>query len=211
MLGVVLQTRVSGVYRTHDPLANSLAHYPLDQQGTLDLHVDCGGSHTLWGTHIVPAYSQVTCMHNCSLQYFNQDYDLTCHTAYANSLKSIPNDRLGRSLLHRQTLAYCTLSIMPVTCFASGVHPDVSFWDVLTSRKYHLPYHIPIIHSHCHRIQARDIPFEVKRWELRKNQRLPLTHPPIYSAVLNRIFYLKYELRFCAGKDKQMSTVVSNF
>ena len=34
MLGVVSQTRVSGGNRTHDPYANSLAHYPLDYQGT---------------------------------------------------------------------------------------------------------------------------------------------------------------------------------
>ena len=31
---VVSQTRVSGVHWTHDPHANSLAHYPLDYQGT---------------------------------------------------------------------------------------------------------------------------------------------------------------------------------
>ena len=34
MLGAVLQTRVSGGNRIHDPHANSLAHYPLDYQGT---------------------------------------------------------------------------------------------------------------------------------------------------------------------------------
>ena len=33
-LGVVSQTRVSGGNRIHDPHANSLAHYPLDYQGT---------------------------------------------------------------------------------------------------------------------------------------------------------------------------------
>ena len=33
-LGVVSPTRVSGGNRTHDPHANSLAHYPLDYQGT---------------------------------------------------------------------------------------------------------------------------------------------------------------------------------
>ena len=31
----MLQTRISGWNRTHDPHANSLAHYPLDYQGTL--------------------------------------------------------------------------------------------------------------------------------------------------------------------------------
>ena len=35
LLGVVSQTRVSGGNRTHDPHANSLAHYTLDYQGTL--------------------------------------------------------------------------------------------------------------------------------------------------------------------------------
>ena len=30
LLGVVLQTRVSGGNRTHDPHTNNLAHYPLD-------------------------------------------------------------------------------------------------------------------------------------------------------------------------------------
>ena len=35
VLGVVLQTRVSGGNRTHDPHANSLAQYPLVYQGTL--------------------------------------------------------------------------------------------------------------------------------------------------------------------------------
>ena len=35
-LGVVSQTRVSGVNRTHDPHANILAYYPLDYQGTRD-------------------------------------------------------------------------------------------------------------------------------------------------------------------------------
>ena len=34
VLGVVPQTRVSGGNRTHDPHGNSLAHYPLDYQGT---------------------------------------------------------------------------------------------------------------------------------------------------------------------------------
>ena len=34
-LGVKSQTRVSGGNRTHDPHANSLAHYPLDYQGLL--------------------------------------------------------------------------------------------------------------------------------------------------------------------------------
>ena len=34
LLGVVSQTRVSGGNRTHDPYTNSLAHYPLDYQGT---------------------------------------------------------------------------------------------------------------------------------------------------------------------------------
>ena len=34
VLGVVSQTRVSGGNRTHNPQANSLAHYPLDYQGT---------------------------------------------------------------------------------------------------------------------------------------------------------------------------------
>ena len=34
MLGVVSQTRVSGGNRTNDPHVNSLAHYPLDCQGT---------------------------------------------------------------------------------------------------------------------------------------------------------------------------------
>ena len=34
VLGVVPQTRVSGGNRTHDPQANSLAHYPPDYQGT---------------------------------------------------------------------------------------------------------------------------------------------------------------------------------
>ena len=33
-LGAVSQTRVSGGNRTHDPHANSLAHYPLDYPGT---------------------------------------------------------------------------------------------------------------------------------------------------------------------------------
>ena len=35
MLSVVPQTTVSRANRTHDPYANSLAHYPLDYQGTL--------------------------------------------------------------------------------------------------------------------------------------------------------------------------------
>ena len=35
LLGVESQTRVSGRNQTHDPHANSLAHYPLDYQGTL--------------------------------------------------------------------------------------------------------------------------------------------------------------------------------
>ena len=34
LLGVVSQTRVSDGNRTHDPHTNSLAHYPLDYQGT---------------------------------------------------------------------------------------------------------------------------------------------------------------------------------
>ena len=34
LLGVMSQTRISGGNRTHDPLANSLAHYPLDYQDT---------------------------------------------------------------------------------------------------------------------------------------------------------------------------------
>ena len=34
VLGVVSQTRVSAGNRTHDPHANSLAHSPLDYQGT---------------------------------------------------------------------------------------------------------------------------------------------------------------------------------
>ena len=34
LLGVVSQTRVSGGNRTHGPHTNSLAHYPLDYQGT---------------------------------------------------------------------------------------------------------------------------------------------------------------------------------
>ena len=34
LLGVVSQTRDSGGNRTHDPHANSLAHYPLNYQGT---------------------------------------------------------------------------------------------------------------------------------------------------------------------------------
>ena len=33
-LGIVSQTRVSGGNQTHDPHAYSLAHYPLDYQGT---------------------------------------------------------------------------------------------------------------------------------------------------------------------------------
>ena len=35
MLGVEAQTRVSGENRTHNPHANSLAHYLLGYQGTL--------------------------------------------------------------------------------------------------------------------------------------------------------------------------------
>ena len=34
VLDVVSQTRVSGGNRTHNPHANSPAHYPLDYQGT---------------------------------------------------------------------------------------------------------------------------------------------------------------------------------
>ena len=34
VLGVVSQTTVSGGNQTHDPHSNSLAHYPLDYQGT---------------------------------------------------------------------------------------------------------------------------------------------------------------------------------
>ena len=47
VLGVVSQTRVSGVNRTHDPEANSLAHYQLDYQGTqlrgivVEMTIDC--------------------------------------------------------------------------------------------------------------------------------------------------------------------------
>ena len=36
LLGVVSQTRDSGGNRTHDPYTNSLAHYPLDYQSTLN-------------------------------------------------------------------------------------------------------------------------------------------------------------------------------
>ena len=36
MLDVLSQTRTTGGNRTHDNHANSLAHYPLDYQGTLD-------------------------------------------------------------------------------------------------------------------------------------------------------------------------------
>ena len=35
MLGVVSQTRVSGGNRSHDPHANSVAHYSLEYLGTL--------------------------------------------------------------------------------------------------------------------------------------------------------------------------------
>ena len=35
VLGIVSQTRFSGANRNHDPHADSLAHYPLDYQGTL--------------------------------------------------------------------------------------------------------------------------------------------------------------------------------
>ena len=35
VLGVMLQIRAFGGNRTHNPYANSLAHYPLDCQGTL--------------------------------------------------------------------------------------------------------------------------------------------------------------------------------
>ena len=35
VFGVVSQIRVSGGYWTHDPHANSLAHYPLDDQSAL--------------------------------------------------------------------------------------------------------------------------------------------------------------------------------
>ena len=41
VLGVVSQTRVSGGNRTHDPHANSLAHYQLGYQGTLFCDVIC--------------------------------------------------------------------------------------------------------------------------------------------------------------------------
>ena len=34
MFGVVPQTKISAGNRTHDPDANSLAHYPLGYQGT---------------------------------------------------------------------------------------------------------------------------------------------------------------------------------
>ena len=34
LLGIVSQTRVCGGNRTHDPHTKSLAHYPLDYQGT---------------------------------------------------------------------------------------------------------------------------------------------------------------------------------
>ena len=34
LLGVVSQTKVSGGNRTHNPNANSLAHYPMDYQAT---------------------------------------------------------------------------------------------------------------------------------------------------------------------------------
>ena len=49
MLVVVSQARVSGENRTHDPHANSLAHYPLDYQGThllvkRDSHHPCNTS-----------------------------------------------------------------------------------------------------------------------------------------------------------------------
>ena len=45
LLGVVSQTRVSGGNRTHDPHTNSLAHYPLDYQGT---HTDIIASTSVW-------------------------------------------------------------------------------------------------------------------------------------------------------------------
>ena len=46
VIGIVLQIRVSGGNRTHDPYANSLAHYPLDYQDTqcvlhTYLHTEC--------------------------------------------------------------------------------------------------------------------------------------------------------------------------
>ena len=39
MLGVGSQNRVSEWNRTHDPHANSLAHFPLDYQGTHFTHL----------------------------------------------------------------------------------------------------------------------------------------------------------------------------
>ena len=36
---VVSQTRVSGGNRTHNPHANSLAHHPLDYQGTVFIYL----------------------------------------------------------------------------------------------------------------------------------------------------------------------------
>ena len=41
VLGVVSQTSVSGGNRTHNPHANSLAHYPLDFQGTQTFTINC--------------------------------------------------------------------------------------------------------------------------------------------------------------------------